>query len=135
MLIKKLFLLFMLFGCSLTIQGQIIRYQAQEFAFRYVNQYGSWTEWSDWERSTVIVTINVAEDIIMVNTATPQTYVVVAYDGLQTDASGGKQAIFRVIDQDYDKGTVRLRIEKNGNSQMYVDFSNVSWVYSGLVRW
>ena len=43
---------------------------------------------------------------------------------------GGTNVKFYVIDQDYDRGSIRLRVERNGNSQIYVDFSNVAWVYN-----
>lgn len=44
--------------------------------------------------------------------------------------SNGTQVKFRVIDQDYDKGFLRLRVENNGNSQIYVDYADISWVYN-----
>jgi len=50
--------------------------------------------------------------------------------GTYTDESQGKQTKFYVIDQDGDLGYVRLRIEKNGNSQVYIDFNDVMWVYN-----
>lgn len=47
-----------------------------------------------------------------------------------TDSSGGKQLEFNFIDQDYDRGVMRLRVERNGNAQIYIDFANVMWVYN-----
>ena len=31
---------------------------------------------------------------------------------------------------EYDYGYIRLRIERNGNSQIYIDFADVMWVYN-----
>ena len=45
------------------------------------------------------------------------------------DESGGEWVKYKVISQDDDLGSMRLRVETNGNSQIYVDFADVSWVY------
>ena len=57
-------------------------------------------------------------------------YVVTNYDGSYTDSSGGQQVQFSVVDQDYDSGKIRLRIERNGNSQVYVEFADVILVWN-----
>lgn len=130
---RILFILFALFS-FITINAQTYNYRAKEFAYKYVNDYGKWTSWSDWYESNVKITINYSEDVIVIHTDTPQIYVVYKYNGTKKDDKGGVQAEFLVIDQDYDKGAVRLRIEDNGNSQIYIDFADVMWVYSGLIK-
>ena len=44
-----------------------------------------------------------------------------------------RTAKFSFVDQEGYKGIIRLRIEKNGNSQMYVEYANIMWVYN-LIR-
>jgi hypothetical protein len=55
---------------------------------------------------------------------------VYAYTDPYYDDGGGVQIKFSVIDQDGDRGTVRLRIQNDGNSQLYVDFADIMWVYN-----
>ena len=77
--------------------------------------------------------INLSTDQIIIYSPKTQVYKVYgAYnDGkAYIDSNGGANLKFYVIDQDYDRGSIRLRVEKNGNSQVYVDFSNVAWVYN-----
>ena len=111
-------------------QNNVKYYKATEFAYKYVNAYGRWTEWTDWEKSNVIITIDYSNDLVKINSETPQTYVIVQWVRNYVDESGGQQIEFRFIDQDYDRGTMRLRVERSGNSQIYIDFSNVMWVYN-----
>ena len=77
--------------------------------------------------------INLSTDRITIYSPRTQVYQVYGvYNNGNTyiDSSGGTNMKFYVIDQDYDKGSIRLRVERNGNSQIYVDFSNVAWVYN-----
>lgn len=80
-------------------------------------------------------TIDFDNDVIRIYSRTPQVYVVTKYVGDYSDYLGGKQIEFKVIDQDYDPGTIRIRVESNGTSQLYVDFADVSWVYGNVVKY
>ena len=129
---KKLILTFLLlFGLlSVTnISAQTYYYKTYQFAIKY-KANNVWTNWSDWEKSDMLLTINLDDDVITVYSEKRQIYKVLEYMGNYTDESGGKQTKFYVIDQDGDLGYVRLRIEKNGNSQVYVDFGDICWVYN-----
>ena len=105
-------------------------YLATSYAYRYVNSYGNWTSWTDWLNCSVNIRFDLDDDVITVYSERTQVYVVIDYNGKSSDGQGGTYLSYRVIDQDYDYGTIRLRIESNGNSQMYVDFANVMWVYN-----
>ena len=86
--------------------------------------------WGEWQGSNMDVCISLVSDKIIIYSPTTQIYKVIDSYNAYTDSSGGRQVKFKVIDQDNDVGYIRLRIEKNGNSQIYVDFSNVAWVYN-----
>lgn len=88
-----------------------------------------WTKWTDWEESNMNVVFDLANDVITIYSPKTQVYRVLSVEDPPYD-SAGRQVKFRVRDQDGDYGYIRLRIENNGNSQIYVDFSNVSWVYN-----
>ena len=78
----------------------------------------------------MVLTINLNTDVITIYSPKTQIYKVYKTGDVFTDNKGGRQVTFYVIDQDYDKGTVRLRIESNGNSQVYIDFLNCAWCYN-----
>lgn len=46
---KKLFLLFLMALTFTMVKAQTYRYNATSFAYKVVNSYGSWTNWTDWE--------------------------------------------------------------------------------------
>lgn len=79
------------------------------------------------------ISINLDTDIITIYSPRTQTYAVYGtYNNGQTyrDNDGGNNLKYYVVDQDGDRGEIRLRVERNGNSQIYVDFSNCAWVYN-----
>lgn len=129
---KKFLLMFlMLFALSVgTASAQSYYYRTTSFSIKYKTEYGTWTNWSAWEQSNLKVRIDFDDDMIIIYSQTLQVYQVTKYLGDYTDESGGRQTKFQVVDQDDDIGTIRLRIERNGNSQLYVDFADVIWVYN-----
>ena len=110
--------------------AQTYYYRTTGFAFKQVNSYGYWTDWTDWQDSNILITINYSSDVVTIYSPMTQIYKITQYVRNYTDSSGGKQVEFKFIDQDGDNGTMRLRIETNGNSQIYVQFSNIMWVYN-----
>ena len=124
--------LFLLFFLSLVtpLLAQTHSYRTTEFAYKQVNSYGRWTNWTSWEDSDMLITINFSTDIVKIYSPVTQTYRITEFVRDFTDSSGGKQVEFNFIDQDGDRGSMRLRIERNGNSQIYIEFANVMWVYN-----
>ena len=128
---KKLILtILLLIGTVIVAEAQTYWYKTTSFAYRQVIGYGTWSNWTPWEPSDMYITIDLDRDLIKVYSPTTQIYFVQSYDTSYTDSSGGRQVQYTVIDQDRDVGRIRLRVERNGNSQIYVDFSNVMWVYN-----
>lgn len=132
---KKLLLVIAFLLSFTTINAQTYRYRANTFSVKYINNYGYWTNWSAWQYCDVTFTIDFDNDVIRIYSKSPQIYVVTKYVGNYSDYLGGNQMEFKVIDQDYDPGTIRIRVESNGSSQLYVDFANISWVYGNVVRY
>ena len=127
---KKLFLLFFIALTFTIVKSQTYRYNATSFAYKVVNSYGYWTNWTDWESCNVPIVMDYDNDVVTIYSNKTQIYRITKYIRKYTDSSGGSQVEFNFVDQDYDKGVMRLRIERNGNSQMYIDFANIMWVYN-----
>ena len=131
---RKLIILLMLLIASFTMpieaNAQTYSYRSFQFSYKQLTDYGIWTNWSKWEDSNLLITINYDDDVIKIYSKMMQIYVITGYSDSYTDDSGGRQVKFNFVDQDGDKGTIRLRIEKNGNSQLYVDFADIMWVYN-----
>lgn len=128
---KKYLLMFvLLFTITSTVSAQnVLWYKTSAVAIRYINEYGNWTDWSDWESCVVDVKLDMSNDKIVIYSKETQIYRVINQTDTPYDDSGS-QVAFKVIDQDYDIGRVRLRVEDSGNCQIYIDFNDISWVYN-----
>lgn len=122
-------MLFMLSMTTETFAQDAQWYKTTAFAIKEKKSNGYWGEWSDWKDSDMNVKFDLENDIIYIFSPKTQKYHVIEVMDPPYDSTG-RQIKFRVRDQDGDYGYVRLRIENNGNSQIYVDFNNVSWVYN-----
>lgn len=125
---KFIFIFLMIFGFVTFSHAQIQYYKTTSFAEAKI--YNGKYYWGDWQPSDMVLTINLNTDVITIYSPKTQIYKVYKTGDAFTDNKGGRQVTFYVIDQDYDKGTVRLRIESNGNSQVYIDFLNCAWCYN-----
>jgi len=126
---KKILLFIMLLVCT-TVSAETYSYRSFQFAYKAKNSYGIWTDWTDWEKSNLLITIDFTSDVVTIYSSSKQVYNITDSDGNYTDSSGGQQMQFRFIDQDGDRGIIRFRIEKNKNSQIYIEFADVIWVYN-----
>ena len=130
---KKFILMLLLSLMSFnTINAQVQYYRSTQFSMKQINSYGVWTDWSPWQSSNILIEMDLNSDVITIYSQMKQIYKIVEYVGNYTDASGGKQAEYRFIDQDFDKGVLRLRLERNNNAQIYIEFGNIIWVYNVL---
>lgn len=126
---KKLICIFVLVFISISSFAQIQNYRSTHFSYKIKNENGGWGDWSKWEDSNLKIVFDLSKDIITIKSQKLQVYRVIKYLDNFIDSAEGKQVEFSVIDQDYDKGHMRLRIEKNGRSQIYVDFDNIILCY------
>lgn len=130
---KKWLCILMLMLTSVVSMAQVQTYRTTQFAIATVNTYTGKYVWGDWEKSDILITINLDTDVIIIYSPKKQVYFVTGtYNNGQayTDNSGGRNIKFFIIDQDGDRGELRLRVERNGNSQIYIDFKNIAWVYN-----
>lgn len=105
--------------------SQIINFKATSVAIKEVGY-----KWSDWQKCDILITFNLKTDKVVIYSRSIQIYKVITQGQNFIDESGGEQVKYKVIDQDNDLGNMRLRIETNGNSQIYIDFADISWVYN-----
>lgn len=114
---------------SISASAQTIWYQAYQYASASVYN-GNYT-WSDWKSSVVKLKIDWDDDFIVIYSPRTQIYKITStVSSLHTDSKGGQECEFRFIDGDGDRGSLRLRFDPYGTAQLYIDFSNIAWVYN-----
>ena len=129
---RLVFVILFLFSMCCYAGDSIRYYETTSFSIKRIAN-GEWTDWSEWEDSGMIITMNITKDVVEILSPKAQIYKITEYDDFYIDQEDGRNVNFSFEDQDGDKGTMRLRIEKNGNSQLYVEYANVMWVYN-LIR-
>lgn len=112
------------------VKAQVYTYRTTGYAYKKINSYGNWTQWSDWQDSDMRVVINFNTDVITIYSPKTQIYKVTEHLRNFTDSSEGKNVEFAAIDEDGLRCHIRLRIETNGNSQIYCSWSNLIHVYN-----
>lgn len=85
--------------------------------------------WSNWESSDVKIKFDFVNQTITIYSPQLQHYTVIRQVPAEYDSSGVQEK-YLVMDPYGYNYYIRLRIEKNGNSQLYVDASDGSIVYN-----
>ena len=116
-------------------QYDITYFETIEFAYKEKTENGTWTDWSDWEDSNLIMcwVHNDSTDTFIINSEITQVYKVFEYCEEVTDIEGGKQLILKAKDQDNGICKIRYRIDEYslvGISQFYIIFNNIKVVYN-----
>lgn len=118
---------------SVLCYGQTYKYKATDLAIK-TYEYGRWSDWSDWERVDILVVINMDKDVITIYSKSTQEYDIIEYLGEENDRDGGSSVKFLCVNEDGSRCHVRIRMQKDGQRQLYVDFSDVMFVYNIINR-
>ena len=98
-------------------------------AYQYTQKMSYESEFDDWTTVNIPIVFNLTTDQIIIYSQRTQTYYIYKYE-TYTSNEGLNAIRFYFVDQDVDKGTCRLLIRKDGASQIYIDFANITWVYN-----
>ena len=98
-------------------------------AYQYTQKMSYASDFDDWTTVNIPITFNLTTDQIIIYSQRTQTYYIYKYE-TYTSNEGRRAVRFYFVDQDLDKGCCRLLIRNDGTSQIYIDFSNISWVYN-----
>ncbi|MBQ8492807.1 MAG: hypothetical protein IJ464_00785 [Alistipes sp.] len=131
---KFIFILCAVFGIVWNADAQTYKFYSTDFAYRAQDDYGRWSDWSDWEETRCLVTISIDRDVINIYSDTPQEFDIYEYVGEEVDADGGESLEYKCVDANGLRCHIRLRAQSDGTLQLYVDYSDVSYVYCIVER-
>lgn len=126
---KRTLLAMLLCIISITSFAQVINFETTSYTYKTYNGY-SWSNWAPYAHSSMLLTMDIDRDLVIINSPKTQIYRIIDYSGMYTDRDGDSTAEFKFIDQDGDRGTMRLMQRRSGKSEIYIQFANVIWVYS-----
>lgn len=126
---KKFLILLLLGIVSFTASSQVINFETTSYTYKTFTGYG-WSRWAPYERSSMLLTLNIDQDLVIIHSPRTQIYKIIDYAGMYSDRDGDCTAEFKFIDQDGDRGTMRLMQRTSGKFEVYIQFADIIWVYS-----
>lgn len=127
---KKVITLFALLLLCTGMYADVWKYTATAISAKYTNVYGNWTDWSDWEYCNILVVINTNTSRINIYSKETQEYDIIGVDDEYIDNTGGTNYPFECVDAEGKRCGIRLRIQSNGQEQLYVGYSDFMLVYN-----
>lgn len=125
--------LLVLFTLSTNLQAEVIKCKAYGFSYQYnkpkTGISGAWASWTDTD---ILITIDIDHERIRIFSENEQDYTIIQFFGEKIDRDGDKILTFSCVNEEGIKCNIRIvkLLSKDGTSQLYVDFSNITWVYN-----
>lgn len=114
---------------AIAVSAQTISFRTTSYTYKEMGYYG-WTDWKPYQSSNMLITMDLTNDVVTIYSPKTQIYAIYSYNGSYVDSDGDQISKYSFVDQDGDIGQMRLVIRRNGTSELYIDFSNIIWVYS-----
>lgn len=134
---KILAICFFLIGFITSAEAAV--YKLRNFAIKegIIDSYGinrGWGEWSDWIKTDVNIAIDSKNSRVIIYSEKRQWFRVVAVGNSYKDNNGGTQFGMNCYDQDGKKCLIRVRVDPDGDLQLYVEYNNVMYVCRSMVK-
>lgn len=121
---KKFFALTLLLFASLFAShayAEVFKLRAYSASMRSTDRYGNWSD------CNILV---VSDDSrVKIYSEETQEYDIISSEEIR-DSKGVKATEFHCVDKNGLRCSLRLRVEKNDNIQLYVDYNDISFVYN-----
>ena len=112
------------------VSAQSYRLKAYELSYKYINEWGRWTNWSKWEACNIDIAFNYDNSRIIIFSKQTQDYSISTYLDPITD-NNGKSDVMKCIDKNGLVCTIRVRTQYNPKGlQLYVEYQDMVWVYN-----
>jgi|SRR5690554_4683611 len=129
---KRLSVIIALFFCGYGVFGQVTKFRAQQFAFKYYQENAGWTEWSDWEETSLLITYNSNTIRIAIHEDPVRTFDIIASE-VDTNEAGDRILHMNCIGENGDEVLFKMVYDVNYNMQFYIDYGKVVIVYNVIV--
>lgn len=130
---KRTILTLLLSTIMLSAYSQVIKCKADAISIKTKNEYTDrWSDWSKWEEVDILITIDPINDRIKIFSKEEQVYDIIKSYDESYDNDGDKTLKWQCVNEDGLKCNIRLvkLYSQNGQSQLYIDFADMMWVYN-----
>lgn len=128
---QKIFLsILFTFIITLTF-SQVYKFRSSTFQMKTKDSNG-WSKWTEPNESDILLVFNITKLRITIFSKKDQVYDIYKRYEQQTDSDGDLTFEYSCVDEEGLKCHVRwVRLNsQNGRLQIYVDFSDVMWMYN-----
>jgi hypothetical protein len=127
---KKLLLLIVAVFALNFAFAQVYKLKATDFAYMYKSNYGNWSDWSTWDECSVLCTVDINKDRITIYSKETQVYDIIENSDTFYDEDGDLVWNLVGIDNEGIQCVVRILKKSSGTTQLYVNYSDIRWVYN-----
>ena len=122
----KRILLILAFIASFAFMSQAQTYYYKAYQFTY--KLSTWSSYTNWTSVSINIKIDIDNSYLKIYSKSEQIYrLYSANDGYDND--GDYIMKCSALDQDNLRCAIRLIYRKGGESQIYIDYNDCSWVY------
>lgn len=131
---KNLKILFLFLALGFGFQksyAQPIRFKSSSVSFTEKKSNGTWTDWSDFVKANVLITLDAKKNQIVINSAEIQSFKIKAYGEIE-DNEEVNIVPFVCVDNRYSNCNIFIITKKKENNRMqiYINYNEVKFVYN-----
>jgi hypothetical protein len=127
---KKLIFLTLLTFLSFESYSQsMLKYRSKFMCYKFYSEtYSKWDNWSEWEESSLLITIDLDVARITVYSKQNHTFDILKFLGESIDSDGYKFLEFYCLDNEGIKCSIRI-VNQTPDMVMYIDFDDMKIAY------
>jgi hypothetical protein len=113
--------------------SQVTKFKTTSISLKTKNESTrKWTKWSEPDKVEILISIDLTNERIKIFSKVDQVYDIIKYYDKETDTDGDETLSFQCVDQDGLKCIVRFVVlnSQSGRRQLYVDYSDMMWMYN-----
>jgi len=116
---------------STKASAQVYTFKATSFSIMEKSDSGKWGKWSDFEESTVVITLDGKKDRLVVGSKEPQVYKIMSYGKkLSTEFEDTIPLNCMALDGGACTILIVTRVNQKNRKQIYINFADVKIVYN-----
>ena len=112
--------------------AQILRFTSQAVSLKTTDSYDQWRPWEEWEKSNVLITMDIDKDVIHIYSKREQRYDIISYSDKIIDEDS-ESVVMDCIDEEGIRCTVKI-MRYDDYSHIYIKWSNMQYVYQVVAK-
>jgi hypothetical protein len=114
------------------ISAQVVKMKTTSYSYKYKENDLKWTNWADFEESSVLVSLDPDKSRITVFSKKTQAFDILESEGKTTDDEGDDFYSFFCRNEKGEKCSLRLAIlhSRGGRSQLYINYDDLRVVFN-----